>query len=59
MYSQRTMMGEIFNSPSRPFYQSASTMSLGTIPVEKYTRFAQQHLMEADKQAKRVTHCHL
>lgn len=40
--SQRTMMGEIFNSPSRPFYQSTSTMSLDCIPLEKYTPFAQK-----------------
>ncbi|MBP3252584.1 MAG: ATPase [Prevotella sp.] len=47
--SQRTMMGEIFLSPSRPFYQSTSMMNIGNIPLEKYTQFAQKHFKEADK----------
>lgn len=47
--SQRTMMGEIFNSPSRPFYQSSSTMNLGCIPVDEYTKFAQGHFAGAGK----------
>ena len=47
--SQRTMMGEIFLSPSRPFYQSTSMMNIGCIPVEKYSKFAQELFKEADK----------
>ena len=47
--SQRSMMAEIFLSPSRPFYQSTSMMSIGSIPVEKYTKFAQEHFEEAGK----------
>lgn len=47
--SQRTMMGEIFLSPSRPFYQSTSMMNIGCIPVEKYSKFAQGLFKEADK----------
>ena len=47
--SQRTMMGEIFLSPSRPFYQSTSMMNIGSIPVEKYSKFAQELFKEADK----------
>ena len=47
--SQRSMMGEIFISPSRPFYQSTSMMNIGCIPLDKYTVFAQEHFMEADK----------
>ena len=33
-------MGEIFLSPSRPFYQSVITMGLSPIPIEKYIEFA-------------------
>ena len=47
--SQRTMMGEMFNSPARPFYQSTSTMSLGSIPLDRYSTFAQGHFEEAGK----------
>lgn len=39
--SKRHLMGEIFTSPSRPFYQSVLIMNLRPIPVEKYTEFAQ------------------
>ena len=47
--SQRTMMGEMFHSPARPFYQSTSMMSLGSIPIDKYCQFAQQHFDKANK----------
>ena len=39
--SKRHLMGEIFTSPSRPFYQSVLIMNLRPITVEKYTEFAQ------------------
>lgn len=38
--SKRHLMGEIFLSPSRPFYQSVITMGLSPIPEDKYTEFA-------------------
>lgn len=47
--SQRTMMAEMFLSPSRPFYQSTSMMSLDCIPMDKYLQFAQKHFVAADK----------
>jgi len=47
--SQRTMMGEMFSSPSRPFYQSTSMMSLNTIASDKYANFAQDHFADAGK----------
>lgn len=47
--SQRSMMAEIFLSPSRPFYQSTSMMTIGCIPIEKYAQFAQGHFENADK----------
>ncbi|MBO6216822.1 MAG: ATP-binding protein [Prevotella sp.] len=38
--SKRHLMGEIFTSPSRPFYQSVITMGLSPISIQKYTEFA-------------------
>ena len=40
--SKRHLMGQIFTSPSRPFYQSVLIMNLRPIPVEKYIEFAQR-----------------
>ncbi|MBR3014299.1 MAG: ATP-binding protein [Bacteroidaceae bacterium] len=37
--SQRTMMGEIFLNPARPFYQSTAMMNIECIPLETYTDF--------------------
>ncbi len=47
--SKRHLMGEIFTSPSRPFYQSVLIMNLPPISVEKYTKFA---LMQFHKYGK-------
>ena len=47
--SQRSMMAEIFNSPSKPFYQSTSMMNLDCIPMDKYCQFAQKHFSAATK----------
>lgn len=41
--SKRHMMGEMFSSPARPFYQSASTMSLKPIPLDVYSPFISNH----------------
>ena len=41
--SKRHMMGEMFSSPARPFYQSASTMSLKPIPLDSYSKFITCH----------------
>lgn len=38
--SKRHMMGNMFNSPSKPFYQSAITMGLEPISIETYMKFA-------------------
>ena len=58
--SQRTLMGEIFSSPSRPFYQSTAMMTLAPIPVDRYTEFAQRHFAEAGRRidAEVVTSVH-
>lgn len=41
--SKRHMMGEMFSSPSRPFYQSASIISLKPIPLDSYSSFISHH----------------
>lgn len=41
--SKRTMMGEIFSSPARPFYQSATAMSLPPVPLDAYMSFIEKH----------------
>lgn len=38
--SQRHIMDAMFNSASRPFYQSVSVVNLAPIPLEKYREFA-------------------
>lgn len=38
--SKRHVMSNMFNSPSKPFYQSVVSMGLEPIPVEVYTDFA-------------------
>lgn len=47
--SKRHLMGEIFTSPSRPFYQSVLIMNLRPISVEKYTEFAQMQFQKEGK----------
>ncbi|MDO4511284.1 MAG: ATP-binding protein [Bacteroidales bacterium] len=47
--SQRHLMGEIFTSPSRPFYQSVTVFNLKPIPVEKYSDFVSVKFEEAGK----------
>ncbi|MBR6592219.1 MAG: ATP-binding protein [Prevotella sp.] len=49
--SKRHLMGEIFTSPSRPFYQSVLVMNLKPISVEKYTEFAK---MQFDRYGKSI-----
>ncbi len=38
--SRRHVMNNMFNSPARPFYQSAISMGLEAIPLDAYTEFA-------------------
>lgn len=38
--SKRHVMSMMFNSPAKPFYQSAITMGLNPIPEDTYVRFA-------------------
>ena len=47
--SKRHMMGEMFSSPARPFYQSASTISLKPISLEVYSAFISSHFKKGGK----------
>lgn len=47
--SKRHLMGEIFTSPSRPFYQSVLILNLNPIPVDKYAEFAQEQFRKNGK----------
>ena len=41
--SERHIMGKMFLDYARPFYQSASIMSLAPISIDKYSAFIQHH----------------
>ena len=43
------MMGTMFISPNRPFYQSVTVMGLPLIELDKYTDFCALHFRNADK----------
>lgn len=47
--SQRDMMGAIFTSSARPFYQSATIMNLPPIEEVKYAEFCRRHFASAGK----------
>lgn len=47
--SKRHMMGEMFTSPARPFYQSASIISLKPIPLTAYSSFIAGHFESEGK----------
>lgn len=48
--SQRHIMGNMFTSPSRPFYQSVSMMHLEPIAIDKYVDFAKQQFKNYKKE---------
>lgn len=47
--SKRHLMSNMFNSPSKPFYQSAITMGLQPIPLDTYATFATALFEERDR----------
>lgn len=51
--SERHILAEMFNLPSRPFYASTTSMSLNPIIVEKYIDFAIRNFELYDKQVDR------
>ena len=53
--SQRHLMNNIFLSPSKPFYQSVTTMNLQAIPLEKYKAFCQEKFKEGEKEISEET----
>jgi AAA+ ATPase superfamily predicted ATPase len=53
--SRRHMMAEMFISPSRPFYQSTSMMSLAPINIDHYIEFAQGLFREYGKDIEQET----
>lgn len=56
--SRRHTMSLMFNSPSKPFYQSAVSMSLAPIPMAAYTDFAMRLFEERGKHVGReVVEC--
>lgn len=48
--SQRHVMGNIFLTAARPFYQSVSIMHLKSIPLPEYIAFAQHHFKKSGKE---------
>ena len=56
--SQRHLMGEMFTSPARPFYQSVTVFNLKPIPLDKYRDFAKGKFEQAGKHlAEGVVEC--
>lgn len=51
--SKRHLMSNMFNYPSKPFYQSAIGMGLDPIPVHVYADFATNLFEERDKHVQR------
>ncbi|MBR5118718.1 MAG: ATP-binding protein [Muribaculaceae bacterium] len=47
--SRRHLMGKMFSSPSRPFYQSVITMGLAPIACNKYAEFCNMMFAKHDK----------
>ncbi len=47
--SQRHLMGQMFTSPARPFYQSVSLYNLPLLPEDKYTSFCIRHFRNNGK----------
>lgn len=47
--SKRHTMSNMFNSPAKPFYQSAISMGLAPIPIDTYTDFAIRMFYERGK----------
>lgn len=50
--SERHLMGEMFTEKARPFYNSASIMSLYAIPLIIYTDFVKEMLAKSGKSVK-------
>ena len=53
--SRRHIMGNMFLTASRPFYQSVSMMHLDSIPLDEYAGFACMHFKRGGKTIERET----
>ena len=53
--SKRHIMSNMFNSASKPFYQSAISMGLESIPIDTYSDFAKSLFEERGKQIEKET----
>lgn len=53
--SKRHIMSNMFNSASKPFYQSAISMGLESIPIDTYSEFAKSLFEERGKQIEKET----
>lgn len=47
--SRRQLMGSIFTSPARPFYQSVTLYHLNRLPLDKYSEFCISHFEKRGK----------
>lgn len=47
--SRRQLMGAIFTSPARPFYQSVTLYHLDRLPLDRYTAFCVSHFKKKGK----------
>lgn len=47
--SERHLLSEMFNSPSRPFFASTTSLPLDRLPIDKYTEFAIRHFANDGK----------
>ena len=47
--SRRQLMGAIFTSPARPFYQSVTLYHLNRLPLERYSDFCISHFKKRGK----------
>jgi len=49
MGSQRHLMGTMFVSPNRPFYQSVTVINLNLIPLDSYWEFCRSHFEKSGR----------
>lgn len=47
--SRQHLMGQMFTSPARPFYQSVTLYTLNVLPQEKYAKFCTSHFQKEGK----------
>jgi len=53
--SRQHLMGTMFTSPARPFYQSVTIYGLKRLPLDKYADFCQHHFLNRGKRIEKET----